>query len=68
MSTAGRTRVHYRPDGTSAGSNVTLTVCDRRGRDEATALVINNAGRVRSGKPTESAALACEKVLDQNRA
>lgn len=68
VSTAGRTRVDYRPDGSAPGSNVTFTVCDRRRRDEATALVINNAGRVRSGKPTETAALACEKVLDQNRA
>lgn len=68
VSTAGRRRVDFRPDGSSPGSNVTFTVCDLRGRDEASALVINNAGRVRSGKPTETAALACENVLDQNHA
>ena len=64
LSTAGRTHVDYRPDGSAAGSNVTFTVCDRRGAGDATALVINNAGRVRSGEPTPAAAAACETVLD----
>jgi type IV fimbrial biogenesis protein FimT len=65
VSTAGRTHVDYRPDGSATGSNVTFTVCDRRGAAEATALVINNAGRVRSGEPTAAAAAACETVLDE---
>ena len=64
LSTAGRTHVDYRPDGSATGSNVTFTVCDRRGVGAATALVINNAGRVRSGEPTDAAAAACETVLD----
>jgi type IV fimbrial biogenesis protein FimT len=64
LSTAGRTHVDYRPDGSATGSNVTFTFCDRRGADDATALVINNAGRVRSGEPTPAAAAACETVLD----
>lgn len=64
LSTAGRTHVDYRPDGSATGSNVTFTVCDRRGAGDATALVINNAGRVRTGKPTAAAAAACETVLD----
>ena len=68
VSTAGRTRVIYRPDGSSAGSNVTFTVCDRRGPAHASALVINNAGRVRSGTPTTAAALACAAALEQPRA
>ena len=68
LTTAGRTRVDYRPDGSAPGSNVTFTVCDRRGDDLATALVINNAGRVRTGKPTAAAASACEHALDQPRA
>jgi type IV fimbrial biogenesis protein FimT len=62
--TAGRTHVRYRPDGSAVGSNVTFTVCDHRGPEEATALVINNAGRVRSGKPTPAAATACEHALE----
>jgi type IV fimbrial biogenesis protein FimT len=68
LTTAGRTRVDYRPDGSAPGSNVTFTVCDRRGDELATSLVINNAGRVRSGKPTAAAASACEHVLDQPQA
>jgi type IV fimbrial biogenesis protein FimT len=64
LSTAGRTHVDYRPDGSATGSNVTFTVCDHRGADDATALVINNAGRVRSGAATAAAAAACETVLD----
>lgn len=64
LSTAGRTRVNYRPDGSSVGSNVTFTVCDRRGEGLASALVINNAGRVRNGEPTPAAAAACEHALD----
>ncbi len=68
VSTAGRTRVDYHPDGSAAGSNVTFTVCDRRGAAEASALVINNAGRVRSGEPTPAAAAACENVLDKSGA
>jgi len=64
VSTAGRTHVDYRPDGSATGSNVTFTVCDRRGAGAATALVINNAGRVRTGEPSAAAAASCETVLD----
>lgn len=63
LSTAGRTRINYQPDGSSPGTNITLTVCDSRGADRATALVINNAGRVRSGTPTATAAAACVKAI-----
>ena len=38
LSTTGRTRIDYRPDGSATGSNVTFTVCDRRGSEDATAL------------------------------
>lgn len=68
LSTTGRTHINYQPDGSAAGSNVTFTICDRRGIDEASALVVNNAGRVRSGKPTEAEASACEGVLEQPHA
>jgi type IV fimbrial biogenesis protein FimT len=68
LTTAGRTHVNYQPDGSAPGSNVTFTVCDRRGNGLATSLVINNVGRVRSGTPTEAAAAACENVLNQPRA
>jgi len=56
----GRHRIRYRYDGSSEGSNATVTFCDRRGPRKARTLVINNAGRVRSGaaSPTQ-AALTC---------
>lgn len=68
LSTAGRLRVNYRADGSSPGSNVSLTVCDHRGASQATSLVVNNAGRVRSGVPTPAAAATCIAALDQPQA
>lgn len=43
---AGRTRVRYLPDGRSAGTNLTIHVCDRSGH-RLGAVVVNNAGRPR---------------------
>lgn len=43
----GRTRVRYLPDGRSAGTNVTIHVCDRTGR-RLGAVIVNNAGRPRT--------------------
>lgn len=57
-STAGRRHVTYRGDGTSAGTNLTFTFCDRRGTASADTIVISNAGRIRSGKATASQASA----------
>jgi type IV fimbrial biogenesis protein FimT len=60
VATGGRRLLRYRPDGSSAGSNVTLTFCDRRGAGHATALALNNAGRLRqTAVSPENAALAC---------
>ncbi|MBA2238690.1 MAG: GspH/FimT family pseudopilin [Lysobacter sp.] len=58
-STPGRTRLVFQPSGGNAGSNLTLTLCDSRGADEATTLVVANDGRIRMGKPTAAAAQAC---------
>lgn len=59
-STAGRRHVTYRGDGTSAGTNLTFTFCDRRGPASADTVVISNTGRIRSGKATPAqAAAAC---------
>lgn len=60
VSSTGRTRVRYRHDGSASGSNVTFTFCDQRGADHASSIVINNAGRIRKGRPTpHGAATAC---------
>jgi type IV fimbrial biogenesis protein FimT len=48
-STSGRRTIRFRADGTSAGSNVTMTLCDPRHPGLGRQLVINNIGRVRSG-------------------
>ena len=59
-STTGRRRLVLRPHGgVAAGSNVTFTLCDSRGPDHATTLVMANSGTLRSGKPRRSAAVAC---------
>ena len=58
-STIGRTRLVFQPDGGSAGTNTTFTLCDGRGVGRATALVLNNAGRLRSATPDAGAARAC---------
>ena len=55
-STVGRDQVGFRTDGSSAGSNATFTICDRRGVSTATSLVVSNPGRIRSGTPTSTAA------------
>lgn len=62
-STVGRDHVTFRPDGSSAGSNVTFTICDKRGSAAATSIVINNPGRIRSGRPTAEAAAATCALL-----
>lgn len=59
-SSSGRQRIRYQADGSSGGSNVSLTFCDRRGLASARTIVINNAGRARSGTATPQQALqAC---------
>lgn len=57
---AGRQRVRYLPDGSSEGSNITLTFCNRRGAASARTIVVNNAGRARTGSASAAqAAVAC---------
>ena len=57
--TAGRTRLVFQPNGGNAGSNVTFTMCDKRGVAKASTLVLANDGRLRQGAPTAAAAQAC---------
>jgi type IV fimbrial biogenesis protein FimT len=61
LGTQGRLQVAFRPDGSVTGSNATLTICSRStGAAAATALVINQAGRTRVGKPSAEAAESCQ--------
>ena len=64
LSTSGRQRIRYQADGSASGTNLTLTVCDRRGPSAARTLVINNSGRLRSGAPTASQAAAACAAID----
>jgi len=49
-SSAGRQQIRYLPDGRSAGSNVTLSICNAEGQLLAS-VVVNNAGRARTARP-----------------
>lgn len=60
---AGRPRLVYQPFGGNAGSNITFTLCDRRGPGEALALILSNGGRLRSDRPTPAAAATCAAGL-----
>ena len=62
-STTGRRRLVVQPNGGNAGSNVTFTLCDRRGVDAAVTLVLANNGRLRAGEPTRKAARGCIGAL-----
>jgi len=53
-SSAGRQQLRYLPDGTSAGANLTLSICSPDGVLLAK-VVVNNAGRPRSERPTDPA-------------
>ena len=62
-STSGRTRIVFQPNGGNAGSNITWTLCDGRGADAASTIVVSNAGRLRAGTPTAAVAQACMQAM-----
>ena len=62
-STSGRTRMLFQPNGGNAGSNITWTLCDGRGADDASTIVVSNTGRLRAGAPTAAAAEACMRAM-----
>jgi type IV fimbrial biogenesis protein FimT len=47
LTTAGRLRVVYQPDGTSGGTNLTFRVCPRDTLTAGQAVVVSNVGRPR---------------------
>jgi type IV fimbrial biogenesis protein FimT len=62
-STQGRPKIVFQPNGSNAGSNVTFTLCDRRGHREALRLVLANSGRLRALPAQTGPALACTAGL-----
>ncbi|GAA4783078.1 hypothetical protein GCM10023307_04610 [Lysobacter hankyongensis] len=63
LGSAGRPRIVFQPNGGNAGSNITFTLCDRRGPRDAQALILSNGGRLRSDQPTPAAAATCAAGL-----
>lgn len=61
---AGRKYVRYRPDGSASGTDLTYTICDRRGAEAAAAIVVNNPGRVREVPPDSARAASVCAALD----
>jgi type IV fimbrial biogenesis protein FimT len=60
ISSSGRSRIVFQGNGGNAGSNVTFTLCDRRGTGKAQTLVLSNTGNLRKGTPDPAQlALAC---------
>jgi type IV fimbrial biogenesis protein FimT len=51
-STTGRVRIVFQGSGGNGGSNVTFTLCDGRGPEQARALILSNNGRLREGAAT----------------
>ena len=50
ISTSGRQQLRYQPDGSSAGSNLTLSICNAAGQLLGR-VIVNNMGRPRSERP-----------------
>ena len=49
-STVGRQQLRYLPDGRSAGTNLTLSICNQR-QELLGQVIVNNMGRPRSERP-----------------
>lgn len=59
VTSTGRMRLVFHPNGGNAGSNATFTLCDGRGAASAITLVLSNGGRLRAGRASAAAAQRC---------
>ena len=50
ISTTGRQQLRYLPDGRSAGTNLTISICNQR-QELLGQVIVNNVGRPRSDRP-----------------
>jgi type IV fimbrial biogenesis protein FimT len=62
LTSSGRKRIQFQPNGSNAGSNATFTFCDERGPTRATALVMNNRGDLREDRPSATAVAAACRI------
>lgn len=59
LTSKGRKRLVFQPNGGNAGSNVTFTLCAGRSTHAASTLVLSNNGRLRDTKAAPRAAKQC---------
>ena len=59
LSSADRPHVTYRSDGTSPGTNATITFCDSNHHRAAGSIIVSNAGRARQGNATAEQDAVC---------
>lgn len=59
VSSGGRPRVIFRPDGSASGTNAQLTICHRGDAHEGLAVVVANSGRVRVADAQPARLQAC---------
>ncbi|MGA0586052.1 GspH/FimT family pseudopilin [Dyella sp. KRB-257] len=60
-SSAGRYRVRFHPDGSAAGTNLTLTLCLAGKPEQSLSVVVSNAGRIRGDTPSAAQSTACAR-------
>lgn len=65
VTSEGRERVVYHADGTSPGTNLTVTFCDGRGAKAAGTVIVSNSGRPRQAGATTEQSTACVAALLQ---
>ena len=58
-SSTGRYRVRFQPDGSAAGSNLTLTVCVASEAGRGLNVIVSNAGRIRGDTASAAQSSAC---------
>lgn len=59
VSTAGRKRVRFQPDGTTGGSNTSFVLCRKGSAEGALAITVSNMGRIAGSKANSDQATVC---------
>ena len=59
VSSQGRPRVLFQPDGSAGGSNAQLTICSATDAREGRAIIVSNSGRIRTAPADASHLQAC---------
>lgn len=59
VSTVGRRRIRFQPDGSAGGTNATFTLCRTAETRDALVVVLSNAGRVNASKASSDQAVRC---------